>query len=116
MRRPALPEVLSGPDECDCPACSGEDFDPQGLIDELLAGAGELIGSQDPLDAETAGAAFLSIGEVAGEAFEEALVGGFIPEFEAKAGPEAVAMLLAIGSVAGDRVGKAASMAADRLV
>ncbi|MGH4024851.1 MAG: plasmid pRiA4b ORF-3 family protein [Pseudonocardiaceae bacterium] len=115
-RRPALPDVLGGPDECDCPACSGADFDPQRLIDELLAGAGDLIGSEDPLDVETAGAAFLAIGEVAGEAFEEALVGGFIPAFEAQAGREAVAMLLAIGSVAGDRVGKAASTAADRLV
>ena len=116
MRRPAVPEVLGRPDECDCPACSGADFDPQRLIDELLAGAGELIGAEDPLDVEIAGAALLAIGEVAGEAFEEAVVGGFIPEFEARATPEAVAMLLAIGSVAGDRVGKAASAAADRLV
>jgi len=39
-----------------------------------------------------------------------------IPAFEARACPETVAMLLAIGSVAPDRVGKAASAAADRLV
>ena len=58
----------------------------------------------------------MSIGAVAGESFEEALVGGFIPEFEARASPEALAMLLAIGSVAEDRAGKAASAAADRLV
>ncbi|MGH3903482.1 MAG: plasmid pRiA4b ORF-3 family protein [Pseudonocardiaceae bacterium] len=112
-RRPA---VVGAQVECDCPACSGEDFDPQWLIDELLEGAGELIGSEDPLDAETAGAAFLSIGEVAGEAFEEALVGGFIPEFEARASTDAVAMLLAIGSVTDGGVRKAAAAAADRLV
>lgn len=114
-RQPALSVVPGGPDECDCPVCSGEDFDPHELIDELLAGAGELLESQDPLDAETAGAAFLAIGAVAGEAFEEALAGGFIPEFEARGGADAVAMLLAIGAVAGDRAGKAASAAVNRL-
>lgn len=115
-RRQALPDVLGGQVECVCPACAGADFDPQWLIDELLVGAGDLVASDDPLDVETAGAAFLSIGEVVGEGFEEALVGGLIPEFEAKAGTEAVAMLLAIGSVAADPAGKAALMAADRLV
>ncbi len=114
-RRPAPPAVFGALDACDCPACSGEDFDPQRLIDELLAGAGDLIGSEDPIDAEIVGAAFVSIGEVAGEAFEEALVDGFVPKFEARAGTEALAMLLAIGSVAEGRAGEAAKAAADRL-
>lgn len=108
--------MLDAHGACDCPACSGVDFDLQLLIDELIAGAGELIGSEDPLDAEIAGAAFVSIGEISGDAFEEALVGGFIPEFEARATSEALAMLLAIGSVTDGRAGKAASAAADRLV
>ena len=119
-RQLAPPVALGAQDECGCPACSGADFDPQQLIDELVAGAGELIEAEDPLDAEIAGAAFVSIGEVLGEDFEEALVGGFIPEFEARATPEALVMLLAIGSVAGSvagsRVGKAAAAAVDRLV
>ena len=106
-RQLAPPVALGAQDECGCPACSGADFDPQQLIDELVAGAGELIEAEDPLDAEIAGAAFVSIGEVLGEDFEEALVGGFIPEFEARATPEALVMLLAIGSVADSRVGKA---------
>jgi hypothetical protein len=58
----------------------------------------------------------VSIGSGAGEVFEEAPVGGFIPEFEARATTEALAMLLAVGSVAGGRAGKEASVAADRLV
>jgi len=103
-------------DECDCPSCSGEDFDPQQLIDELTAGAADLLVSEDPLDAEITGAAFVSIGQLAGKAFEEALVGGFVPAFEAKATAEALAMLLAIGSVAEGRARNAASAAADRLV
>ncbi|MDQ4032614.1 MAG: hypothetical protein M3332_10250 [Actinomycetota bacterium] len=75
-RRPALPATFGAHDECDCPACSSEDFDPKRLIDELLAAAGELIESEDPLDAELASAAFVSIGEPLGEAFEEAVASG----------------------------------------
>jgi hypothetical protein len=115
-RRPVLPDVFRAPDKCECPTCSGADFDPRRLINELTASAAELVMSEDPLDAEIAGAAFVSIGEIAGEAFQELLVGGFIPEFEARATTEALAMLLAIGSVAQARAGKAASAAADRLV
>jgi len=109
-------DVLGGPDECDCPACSGADFDPQQLIDELVAGAADLLESEDPLDAEVMGAAFVSVGALAGEEFDEALVDGFIPQFEARASSQALAMLLAIASVAPGRAGKAASVAADRLV
>ena len=86
------------------------------MIDEVLTGAADLVTSADPLEAELAGSVFVSIGAMAGEEFNEALVGELIPEFEARACPETVAMLLAIGSVAADRVGKAASAAADRLV
>jgi hypothetical protein len=115
-RQPAALDLFSAPDTCECPACSGEDVDPRRLIDEVLTGAADLVGSADPLEAEIAGSVFVSIGALAGEEFTEALVDAFIPEFEARACPEAVAMLLAIGSVAPDPVGKAASAAADRLV
>src|SRR5215218_17950 len=115
-RQPAALDRFSAPDTCECPACSGEDVDPRRLIDEVLTGAADLVGSADPLEAEIAGSVFVSIGALAGEEFTEALVDAFIPEFEARARPEAVAMLLAIGSVAPDPVGKAASAAADRLV
>ena len=115
-RQPVALDLFSAPDTCDCPACSGEDFDPRRLIDEVLTGAADLVTSADPLEAELAGSVFMSIGAMAGEEFNEALVGELIPAFEARACPETVAMLLAIGSVAPDRVGKAASAAADRLV
>ena len=115
-RPPVALDLFRAPDTCDCPACSGEDFDPRRLIDEVLTGAADLVTSADPLEAEIAGSVFVSIGAMAGDEFNEALVGEFIPEFEARACPETVAMLLAIGSVAPDRVGKAASAAADRLV
>jgi len=113
--RAAGPDLLDAQDACDCPACSGEGFDPRPLIDELTTVAAGVAAAEDPLYAEMMGASFLSIGEIAGEAFEEALVGGFIPMFEARASTEALAMLLAIGSVAEGRAAKAASAAADRL-
>src|SRR5664279_6647690 len=99
-RRPAPPFALRAPDECDCPSCSGADIDPQRVIDEVISAAADL--SEDPLDAELVGATWLSIGARAGAGFEEALIGGFIPEFEARASSEALALLLAIGSVAED--------------
>ena len=86
------------------------------MIDELIASAAELLKSDDPMDAELAGATFVSFGEIIGEGFDEALVGGFIPEIAARATPEAVALLLAIGSVADDPANKAASTAAGQLV
>ena len=115
-RRTAPPDVPDGAGGCGCPACSGGDFDPQWLIDELLAGAADVVESEDPLDAEVVGAGFVSIGAPAGEAFKELLIGEFIPQFEARASSQALAVLLAIGSVAQGRAGKAASVAADRLV
>src|SRR5918995_6186891 len=115
-RRPVLVDVSGPPEECDCPACSGEDFDPQQMIDDLIENGADIVLADDPLDAELAGAVFVSFGAMAGEAFEEALVGGFIPAFEARASAEALAMLLAIGAVAEGQSGKAAWAAADRLV
>lgn len=115
-QRPTRPDLLGGRDECDCPVCSGADFDPRQLIDGVVAGAADLAESDDPLDAEMLGAAFVSIGALNWEAFEQALIEGFVPQFEDKASTGALAMLLAIGSVAPGQAGKAASAAADRLV
>ena len=115
--RRSTPLVMFGaPDPCDCPGCSGEQVDPEGLIDNLLAGAVELLDADDPMDAEMVGASLLATVMAADPDFEAALVDGLIPAFEARATPEALAMLLAIGSVSrDDRLGKAASVAAERL-
>jgi hypothetical protein len=113
--RSVRPEVVSPPDDCDCPSCS-VDFDPQQLIDELIEAAEDQVGLDDPLYAEILGAAFVSIDAGGGAAFEEALLGGFIPALEARAATETLAILLAVGAVAGGRAGKEASGAADRLV
>ena len=89
-------------DGCDCPACSGEGFDLGRMIDELTA---ELSEVEDPLDAEMAGALFVSSGAGLGAAFEQALVNGFVPEFEARATTGTLAMLLSIAEVA-DQLGE----------
>ena len=111
----ALPYVVGPPQACDCPACSGEDVDPQDLLAEL-ADAADLVGSEDPLDAEVTGATVASIGAFVGEAFDEAMAGAIIPQLAAGASAEALAMLMAIGSVAQGPAGKAAREATDGLV
>ncbi|HEV8555209.1 MAG TPA: hypothetical protein VGR06_02275, partial [Actinophytocola sp.] len=113
----ARQRVLTGPfadtEPCDCPACSGEGVDVPELVDQMLGGFGEAEPT-DPMETELAAAALVAMFEVAGG--EDALIGGLIPEFEAKATTPALTLLLAIASVAGDRVGKAAAAAADRLI
>ena len=114
--RKAVRPLVSVSDECACPACTGVGSDPLGLMDQLLVAAADLDDSEDPLDAEFIGAAFMSIGARDEPRFRQALIDGFIPEFEARASSAALSMLLAIDSVAEGRAGAAASAAADRLV
>jgi Plasmid pRiA4b ORF-3-like protein len=114
-RAPALPGLFDTPDECGCPSCTGADLSPEALVAGLIAAGADLLGSEDPLDAEAAGAVFVSVSLLGGEALEEVLVGELIPEIEARGTSAALAILLAIGSMARSRAGKAVSLAADRL-
>lgn len=99
-------------DLCGCPACAGAEVDLGEVIDELT---GELIEFQDALDAELAGAAFVSVGTAIGADFEQALIEGLVPEFEARATAGSLAMLLSIAAIAPRESSKAASAAAVRL-
>ncbi|HEX3779662.1 MAG TPA: plasmid pRiA4b ORF-3 family protein [Pseudonocardiaceae bacterium] len=112
----AVANPFGAPDQCDCPACSDADLDPQSLADQMVGAGADLLAAEDPLEAELVGAAFVSVGAAAGPAFEDAMVRGLIPEFEARATGEALALLLAIGSVAESAVSETASAAHDRLV
>jgi hypothetical protein len=114
-RRTDLTVVRSIPGECDCPACSGADVDPEQMISDLLEGAASLAECEDPLDAELAGAAFVSMASSGGDDFETVFVQEFIPQVEARPGPAALAVLTAIGAVGEGQVAKAATRAADRL-
>lgn len=89
------------------------------MLGELLDGVATLAECEDALDAELAGAALVSIVTVAGDELMPAFVQGFIPQVEAKPGSGALALLLAIGSVASgvqEQVAEAASAAAGRLM
>ncbi|MFF0150928.1 hypothetical protein [Micromonospora sp. NPDC005203] len=66
-------------DQCDCPACSDPDFDPQNFIDDLVTEAADLIKTNDPIEAELFAATILSAGDLAGEGFAEALNDGMLP-------------------------------------
>jgi Plasmid pRiA4b ORF-3-like protein len=118
-RRADLTGVRGAPETCDCPACSGEDVDPAQMLGGLLDDVATLADYDDALDAELAGAAFVAVLTVAGDELVPAFVQGLIPQVEAKPSSGALALLLAIGSVASgvqEQVAEAASAAAGRLV
>ncbi|MET3808287.1 hypothetical protein ABIB25_005316 [Nakamurella sp. UYEF19] len=102
--------------ECDCTLCSGAGPDPQVFIDQLVEMTDDLTQWEDPLEAEILGATVMSIGERAGEGFEDALVQSLVPGFETRANIESLALLLAIGSVADERAADAAETVASRLL
>lgn len=98
--RPVQP---AAPEPCDCPACTGGEFDPQELIDDLIADAAELLTVDDPLDAELFGASLLAVNDLAGEEFAAVFAEGL-----AAVGPEkSLAVLLALDSVAEEKPGAA---------
>ncbi|MDG4835456.1 plasmid pRiA4b ORF-3 family protein [Micromonospora sp. WMMD967] len=108
--RPAEPVNV---EPCDCPACSNADFDPQDLIDTLVAGAADLLKTDDPIEAELFAASFVAAGDLAGDGFAEALDAGIVPAVAEIATPESLAVLLALDAVHG---GSAAADAARRLM
>ena len=117
--RADLSPIVGVPERCDCLACSGEDVDPAQMVAELLDGVATLAESEDPLDAELAGAAFVAIVTVTGIELVPAFVQVLIPQIEARSGSDALALLLGIGSVTAgvhEQVAGAASAAACRLV
>ena len=112
-RQPGQRVLRTVSEPCDCPACTGADFDPQELIDNVVADATDLLAAEDALDAELFGAAFLAAGELAGPGFAEALAESMVPAVAAFGTPESLAVLLALDAVDGDH---AAAAAAQQLV
>jgi Plasmid pRiA4b ORF-3-like protein len=84
------------------------------MVEELMAFASDLIKVDDPLEAEMLGASFAALGSAA-EDFEEFLAAGFVPAIEAHGGAEALAMLLAVASVAPEGPDRAVRDAIRRL-
>jgi len=114
--RPAPVSLVADAEPCDCPACAGPPVELPELVDGMLAHMADGALPADPIMAEFGAALFVAMCELAGEEYEDALVDGFVPEFEARADPGALIMLLALGSVCGGRPGTAAADAARRMV
>jgi hypothetical protein len=86
------------------------------LIDALVEEGSSLLGIADSLEAEIVGASLVRFGGAAEEEFQEAWAAEVVPAIAQRASTEALAVLLAIGSVAPPPAGEAASAAADRLI
>ncbi|HEV2779593.1 MAG TPA: plasmid pRiA4b ORF-3 family protein [Actinophytocola sp.] len=114
-KRPAPVGPLATLESCDCPVCTGQEFDLSTLIDDLLADAAGLAERADPMAAELLAAGLVALCELSGEPFDDALADGIVPHIEDTATTDALILLLALGSVADGRAGKAAGAAADRL-
>ncbi|MDH6465052.1 hypothetical protein M2302_005253 [Micromonospora sp. A200] len=106
--------VVGAPEECDCPYCAGAQPAP-GQIDDLLSQSVDIDAMQDPLEVEIAASMLLAVGAVIGDDFDRALLGLFVPTFEAQSTPAARAMLAGIASVTDGEVSRAATEAARRL-
>jgi pRiA4b ORF-3-like protein len=116
VARPAPVSLVADTEPCDCPACAGPPVELSELVDGILADVADDALSTDPIAAEFGAALFVAMCELAGEDYEDALVDGFVPEFESRADSGALIMLLALGSVCGGRAGTAAADAARRMV
>jgi hypothetical protein len=118
-RRGDLTVVRGTPQTCDCPVCSGEDFDSAGMLDDLLGNAETLAATDDPLDVELAGAVCVGMVMESDAELAAVVIDDVIPRTEEKRNSGALALLLAITSVASGehkRLAAAASAAADRLL
>ena len=117
-RRADLVVVGKTEETCDCPACSGGELDPEQMLAELVDGAADLAGCEDPLEAELAGALFVAMAVAGGDDAVPAFAQAFIPAIEARGNDAALMMLTAIGAAAGggtEQVSQAAVAAAGRL-
>lgn len=103
------------PTPCDCPACTGGQIDQEQLLDSIVGYGAELIGCDDPLDAEALGASIVTTPEGLGTELVATFVAGLIPGIEARPGPGSLAILSAIGAVGQGQVGDAARAAVERL-
>jgi hypothetical protein len=87
------------PEECDCPACSSAEFDPEAFVADLTASAVDLSAVEDALEAELFGATLVAAGELAGEGFAAAMAEDVFPALVKLATPESLCVLLAIDAV-----------------
>ncbi|CAI7974204.1 conserved hypothetical protein [Frankia sp. Hr75.2] len=112
--RPALSAVPDIGDQSPRPPDDSE-LDPRALTADMLEIGGVLRENDDPLMAEVAGATFAVLDDLTDGSIGVAFLQEIVPRLEAAATEGALAVLLAVGSVASGPVGVAADTAAGRL-
>ncbi|MCA2216978.1 plasmid pRiA4b ORF-3 family protein [Jidongwangia harbinensis] len=93
-----LEPLASGPEECDCPACTGADLTPEAFVKDLAADAADLLAVDDPLDAELFGANLVAVNDLVDD-FIGALAEDIVPALARMSTPASLGVLLAIGAV-----------------
>ncbi|WP_281900658.1 plasmid pRiA4b ORF-3 family protein [Phytohabitans aurantiacus] len=107
--------VIAPPaEDCDCPACSGEDVDPDQMIDDMVGTAASLLDEEDPIAAELLGAIMTATFAVAAEDLGEA-AHEIILKIAERGSREALALLLAFAAVAQDSLAESAMAGADQM-
>jgi hypothetical protein len=109
-RRITPPAAHPGPDPAET------DPTPEELVDALITNASGLPTTDDPLDVELVGTLYAGMHAIGGDVFGTTMIEIMIPLFGLRADRKALAILLAIGSVARASVRDAAQAAADRLL
>ena len=103
------------PEPCDCPTCSGRDLDLETLVEGMMISATNLLGTDDPIEAELFGASFLAAGvagDLPGDEVIRVMTESIVPAAAKYANREALALLLALDTMA---VGPAPAEAARRV-
>jgi hypothetical protein len=98
--------------------CTGQEVDPAELIGALLDDVAPLADTEEALEAELAGAAFLAMVGAVDDDVLPMLMDAFIPAVESRPGPGALAVLRALATVAAGvepQLAAAAAAAADRV-
>jgi hypothetical protein len=93
-------------------------LDLEQMLAELVDGAADLAGCEDPLEAELAGALFVAMAVAGGDDTVPAFTQAFIPAIEARGNDAALMMLTAIGAAGcggSEQVAQAALAGAGRL-
>lgn len=114
--QPSEPLLFDISEPCICPACTGERPAAAVIVDAFMTRARDLPLAADPLEAEMVGSMILGVPAIDRDDVDLLVVDLLIPNIEERGTAVALALLLALASVAEDEVAAPAGAAAHRLV
>ena len=114
--QPSEPLLFDISEPCICPACTGERPAAAVIVDAFMTRARDLPLAADPLEAEMVGSMILGVPAIDRDNVDLLMVDLLIPNIEERGTAVALALLLALASVAEDEVAAPAGAAAHRLV